>query len=193
MIPWTSSTHNFHFVAAFWFTHAAVSYASTVSLPQLCVCLTFWSLIHPHLFNQKARIHEGAGWLNSFTPSLNHWSPEHWDWKLELKHDKGWKHCKLQMRPGDPWLPSQMSLMCSASPLHSSRFHREMAGFPVSDGRQVYDRARNEKPKAAHQNPSLKSGFTFPDMSLFLPWLSIIMLMDYTDIKLQFTVSLWFW
>ena len=37
MIPWTSSTHNFHFVAAFWFTHTALSCASTVSPTVVCV------------------------------------------------------------------------------------------------------------------------------------------------------------
>jgi len=53
MIPWTSSTHNFHFVAAFWFTHAAVSYASTVSLPQLCVCVWPFEVWSIHTFSIK--------------------------------------------------------------------------------------------------------------------------------------------
>ena len=152
MIPWTSSTHNFHFVAAFWFTHASLSYASTVSLTQLCVCVSDLLKFDPSTpFQSKSTHSRGCRLAQLIYTIIESLKPRALGLEIEAETRKGWKHCKLQMRPGDPWLPSQMSLMCSASPLHSARFHREMAGFPVSDGRQVYDRARNEKPKAAHQ------------------------------------------
>ncbi len=197
MILWTSSTQQFHFVAAVWFTHAVLSCASTFSLPLLWVWpFKVWSI---HAFSiKKHAFTTGAGWLNSFTQSLNHWSPEHWDWKWELKHDKGLKlydvlsSLKMGTR-GYHMLPSHHKCpLCSASPLHSAfiapAFRWAMAGRST-----IEQWEESQHAKTLHSNeaslPLICHCFWWLGV---VPWLSKVDgMIDYTDIKLQFVSRIW--